>query len=432
MRTAITRALGALLIAVVVSAAARAGVYINEIYFDPPSSLDTTCEYIELRGTPNMSLADYYLIFLENEWSSAGSATATTGQIDHIFDLGANGSSAKLGSNGFLTMRQKSDPYAAPAPGTTDLVNMSTGYYSSGWGSGPDSTIGASQVGSTGVLENSGCTVMLIHNIGGAAPYLGQPMDKGNVNGTTPLPQGLAPLPTGWTVVDSIGITSEQGEAPTGRLYAQINFGPETTANIEPGAKYISTNFEIEHISRNGDSTGQTAQDWTASNLTNKAKAGFAGPADFRQSGSADPTGPNGGPWTFSANFHVESTHGVPYGTNMCNTLGASNLHILPGDANGDGTVNGADLNIVLSTYNRSSMAWDPDSGHPYTTTAMNWQYGDFDFDGTVNGSDLNVVLSNYNQSTHNAAAVPEPASWALAAVAALALAGFGRLRRTS
>ena len=56
---------------------------------------------------------------------------------------------------------------------------------------------------------------------------------------------------------------------------------------------------------------------------------------------------------------------------------------MLPGDANADGTVNGADLNTVLSNYNQ---------------TGMDWWHGDFNDDGTVNGTDLNTVLSNYNQ----------------------------------
>ena len=56
---------------------------------------------------------------------------------------------------------------------------------------------------------------------------------------------------------------------------------------------------------------------------------------------------------------------------------------LFPGDANLDGTVNGADLNTVLSNYNQSGMAWSQ---------------GDFNYDGVVNGADLNTVLSNYNQ----------------------------------
>ena len=57
--------------------------------------------------------------------------------------------------------------------------------------------------------------------------------------------------------------------------------------------------------------------------------------------------------------------------------------YTLYGDANLDGTVNGADLNIVLANYNK---------------TGSIWYQGDFNYDGTVNGADLNIVLANYNQ----------------------------------
>ena len=58
-------------------------------------------------------------------------------------------------------------------------------------------------------------------------------------------------------------------------------------------------------------------------------------------------------------------------------------MYTLNGDADLNGTVNGADLNTVLSNYNK---------------TGMSWSQGDFNYDGTVNGADLNTVLSNYNQ----------------------------------
>jgi hypothetical protein len=78
-----------------------------------------------------------------------------------------------------------------------------------------------------------------------------------------------------------------------------------------------------------------------------------------------------------------------------------------PGDANRDGAVNGADLNIVLSDYNLASMSWIQ---------------GDFNGDGTVNGTDLNVVLSNYNQSSHVGDAVPEPGTLVMLALGAMAV----------
>jgi probable HAF family extracellular repeat protein len=94
----------------------------------------------------------------------------------------------------------------------------------------------------------------------------------------------------------------------------------------------------------------------------------------------------------------------------------------LPGDASLDGTVNGADLNTVLSNYNKT-----------VTQDVNGWMMGDFNGDGTVNGTDLNAVLSNYNQSNHvdtAGAAVPEPSALALLVVGAISLLAYVRRRR--
>ena len=57
----------------------------------------------------------------------------------------------------------------------------------------------------------------------------------------------------------------------------------------------------------------------------------------------------------------------------------------LLGDINGDGTVDLADLSIMLSNYG--------------TTGGMTYQDGDLDGDGAVDLSDLSLLLSNYGQS---------------------------------
>ena len=91
--------------------------------------------------------------------------------------------------------------------------------------------------------------------------------------------------------------------------------------------------------------------------------------------------------------------------------------YALYGDANMDGAVNGADLNIVLSNYNQ---------------TGAIWAMGDFNYDGAVNGADLNIVLSNYNQvlSVRSSAAVPEPGTLVMLVFGAVGVLAWRALRR--
>jgi hypothetical protein len=84
-------------------------------------------------------------------------------------------------------------------------------------------------------------------------------------------------------------------------------------------------------------------------------------------------------------NVHPNGSGCTKLGDGWFNAIRAVAEHC-PGDANLNGTVDGADLNIVLSDYNQ---------------TGMNWSQGDFNGDGTVNGADLNAVLSNYNQQVN-------------------------------
>ncbi len=87
----------------------------------------------------------------------------------------------------------------------------------------------------------------------------------------------------------------------------------------------------------------------------------------------------------------------------------------LLGDANLDGTVDSADLNIVGLNWQNAS--------------ASGWSQGDFNGDGLVNSSDLNDVGRNWNASGAAAApaSVPEPTG---ALLVMLALAGMLASRR--
>ncbi|MBL9162449.1 MAG: hypothetical protein JNL18_06955 [Planctomycetaceae bacterium] len=384
---------------------AHAQMFINELFFDPPgSAADATHEYVELRGTPGASLANHYLIFVENEDNL--SHTGGAGLIELIFDLG----SQSLGSNGFLTLRQKANQFSvygnyAVDPAATDLQNTGTGV---GYGSGAGSSIGASNVGSGGApdgrIENSGFTAMLIRNGGDPvsnAPTLGFDLDVGN-NGLD-----VATGRTDWTILDSIGIFSERFEAwdpdfnvPLGRLYGAVNFGPETAEstpgfvpNIEPGTTYLGTDFEIEIAARWGNSTGQAPDDWHISNATDNSLSGFTpGGSDFRQSvGDPHPTGP------------LESTKNVPYGAVLTNTLGSANypLNVAPrlaGDFDQDGHVDDDDLN-------------------------NEWKLR---FGVDLDGADFLDWQANYGSTSTDAVAaigaVPEPAA---ASLLALAIAGI-------
>lgn len=392
-------------------ATANATIYINEIYFDPPdTSGDLRGEYIELRGTPSMSLANHYLIFLENETGLVGADAGTRqGRIDAMFDLTA----FSIGTNGFLTIRQAGnlyDNHEGVAAGTTDLVNTGAAFT---YGSGPSSTVGFSDTGNDGKLENSGFTAMLIDIGTGSAPVLDQDLDDGD--------NGMSDdvFPTGWSIVDAVGVNSEADDID-GRLYADINFSagtPTGGGNVEPGAIFVDVGYEIEYIGRWGDSTGSGREDWHVSNLTDNGLAGFSGPADFRQSGALHDTG--------GTDLFTETSQGVPYGTKLADTLGASNFFVRNADFDFDGDVDGAD----------------------YLTWARNFGFGDGDdatrdvgdtadatgaLDRVVDGGDLAVWGENFGTaavalSAANTTSIPEPTSLGLILIS---VAGFTTLHR--
>lgn len=374
------------------ASAASSQTYINEIYFDPPGSTgDLRSEYIELRGVPDQSLDEHYLIFLENETGTSGVGAGTKqGVIDNLFDL----SGVSLGSNGYLTIRQAGNFFPASAAGSNDLVNAGAAFT---FGSGTTSTVGHTNEGNTGRIENSGFTAMLIDIGEGSAPTLGQDLDVGDNGMSDDI------FPAGWTKLDAIGVNSESSDAD-GRLYGEINFSSATPSgggNVEPGALFIDVGFEIEYIARWGNSTGSGVRDWHASNLTDNELAGFAGPADFRQSGTSHDTG--------GLDNFVESSQGVPYGVNLVASLGGPNLFILDGDfeydpvtETFDNDVDGGDFLVWQRNFGFEKI--DPNDPSDIANDATR-RHGDTAnpedglFDRVVDVQDLAVWASHYGET---------------------------------
>lgn len=421
----------------------EAQLYINEIFFDPPGSGDSTQEYVELRGPAvpgGYSLDNYYLIFLENEFNSQQNdlLSGPPGVVDFMFDL--NGKS--LSPDGFLTLRQKGTPYTLPA----DAYNLINSGSADSWGTEPaNNTLGVSST--SGKIENSGFTAMLINKGTGPAPTLGMALD-GNVDNDGDLDpndyDGLdyATGQPGWTIHDSIGIFSEVTEAVFGRTYAPTTFGPEvdgefvdyienTTGlhiqqtfhpNITDDQTYVGTGFEIEMVARWGDSTGDGPGDWHVTNLTDKALSGFVSAADgFRQSGHIhdDPL-----------DDFVETNQFVPYGANLTNTLGAANYPLnltqLPWDYNHDGVVDAADYTVWRDTLGSTTdLRADGNGSNTIDEDDFAFWRARFGYEvGSVPGQGA-------GSGSAAAAAVPEPASIVLLSLAGVALVCVGRCRRS-
>lgn len=277
----------------VVAASAQAGPLITEIYFNPPGANDAPAnnalEYIELRAPVGYSFNNHYLIFLENENDQFNSQDP--GVIENIFNL----SQMSVGSNGYMVLAMRNSAYPAIALTPFDVLvpanpadptvaeslkilangahvyqNRDTG---NGYGNGVTSSI--THVGQNPDIEGSGFTAMLIHvdvALGGVAPVLNQDLDLDNL--------GLDPLPTGWSILDSIGVFGELNEPDFGRLYSNVGFGPGTAlgspGGIEPGATYVNTIpglGEIEYVGR--VCICDNADSWMVANLTDNAATGY-------------------------------------------------------------------------------------------------------------------------------------------------------------
>jgi hypothetical protein len=153
----------------------------------------------------------------------------------------------------------------------------------------------------------------------------------------------------------------------------------------------------VEMVSRWGNSAGNAPENWHATNLSLELASGFTAAGDFRQSTSGNhPPDPGD---------VIETNHGVPYGTNLTNSLGAPNYPLTPnsgltfaaGDFDADGDVDATDLNVEWVKR----------------------------FGADLDGDDILAWQRNLNIGGQ--VAVPEPTS---AVMGCMLLAAFGAIRR--
>jgi len=343
---------------------AQASPLISEIFFNPPGGTDasttTDHEYVELMGTPNASLNDHFLIFLESEKS----VTNKAGYIDNVFNL----SGMTFGSNGYLVLAMKHTKYPAlagvdntmnaadfdiltPAIAATPTVAESKKTMASGANAYINRTSTASVVGFGGVgnhssighskfsagptasdaqIEGGGFTALLIsvnYSISGTtAPVSGNTAatnmdadENGVLDPFTAL-NGRA----GWTILDSIGVIAEPSELAASGLFGAVNFGPGAlTGSSTSTGVYVDTGaalFEIEYLARMGLLPG--AENWLAANATNDPLSGFTNALrDYGVSGThATQTNPE----VYQGSTPQPSL--FPYGTDLTTTIGEPNL----------------------------------------------------------------------------------------------------------
>lgn len=250
------------ILALALTISSEAGLYINEILFNPPGT-DSSNEYIELRGTPNYILPNgTYFVGVE------GDLNGNPGTIQNIFDL----SGVRVGGNGFIVLLQKNSPYSV-ADGATVLINTDIG---NGWGSGNTSSIKHQGENSQTDIENPSVTFLLIYTTN--KPNIGDDIDIDNDG--IPEPEIFGK----WTVLDSIGILDASGAGDVG--YGLINYRANPDATVKIG-RSVEINFTPSYVGRLGNTTNTSELDWVVSdNLGGAAPIWTLGPP-----GSTLPTG---------------------------------------------------------------------------------------------------------------------------------------------
>src|SRR5262245_53721627 len=94
-----------------------AQIRLNEIEVDTPSDISEPCEYIEVAGTPNATVAaNTFFLSIDGD-------TGVFGQVNYIANLGG----VQFGSNGTITIITNSDVCGGRAyPAGTNVVQSTS------------------------------------------------------------------------------------------------------------------------------------------------------------------------------------------------------------------------------------------------------------------------------------------------------------------
>ena len=217
-------------------------VNISEIHFRPTLADPLEDQYLEIRGTPNSTIADNtFFVGIE---SDGDDAVDNPGKINAIFDL----SGLTIGSNGYLVFIQENAGFSVDSEATVFQGDQ-----------GGFRGIAAYQ-GFTGQFESiSGSETWMIVDTTAAqsAPVLSSDVDTDD--------DGVIDAGTNWTVVDSVSYLKENNSPSSGDLaYGNIVFRGENNNSTVPQSATLVDMDELGYVARVHNSTGYSVNDWVA------------------------------------------------------------------------------------------------------------------------------------------------------------------------
>lgn len=228
-------------------------LFISEVMFnkDNGSNLQSGYQFIEIRGTPNLTIADFtYIVFIEGDVESS-----TAGKVKWWFDI----SNLTIGSNGYLVIRQSDSPYSI-ADGAT-VVTGTSGFNGLDFGSYEGS-------GDKDDIESLSQNILLINSALAISRNDEFDIRIANPDRADALePDGVPDV--SWTILDQIASLDDDGiEAGYGSLIFQDDDdGDNSNLILESGSTLIQNSFKSGYLARIGNSTGSTTSDWMAGQL---------------------------------------------------------------------------------------------------------------------------------------------------------------------